>query len=174
MNSIAAAMSRTGLFDRTERFGIFACVGIPVVEEGVFKGYHGTTMDVTEQELLTQELRREQAYLAEAQSLTHTGSWAMQFRHTQDIPFIRRKHSPVWLRPQPRPDISSTVFYTQFMRKTHRRRMQLLRMQSARERITTFPNTGFVLTDGSIRILRAIGHHNPSGDLASTSASRWT
>src|SRR6266853_5159630 len=52
------------------------CVGIPVVEDGVFQGFHGTTMDVTAQELLTQELRREQAYLAEAQSLTHTGSWA--------------------------------------------------------------------------------------------------
>jgi hypothetical protein len=36
-------------------------------------------MDVTEQELLTQELRREKAYLAEAQSLTHIGSWASNF-----------------------------------------------------------------------------------------------
>jgi hypothetical protein len=52
------------------------CVGIPVVEDGVFQGFHGTTMDVTGQELLTQELRREQAYLAEAQSLAHIGSWA--------------------------------------------------------------------------------------------------
>src|SRR5580704_12701890 len=50
-------------------------VAVPVVEEGVFKGFIGTTMDVTEQELLTQELRRERAYLAEAQSLTHIGSW---------------------------------------------------------------------------------------------------
>src|SRR3984957_6543671 len=60
------------------------CVGIPVVENGVFKGYRGTTMDVTEQELLTQELRREQAYLAEAQRLTHTGSWATNF-HTKQM-----------------------------------------------------------------------------------------
>src|SRR5579859_7301620 len=60
------------------------CVGIPVVEDGVFKGYRGTTMDVTEQELLTQELRREKAYLAEAQSLTHIGSWATNF-HTKQI-----------------------------------------------------------------------------------------
>src|SRR3984957_15082717 len=51
-------------------------VAVPVVEQEIFKGFIGTTMDVTEQELLTQELRREQAYLAEAQSLTHAGSWA--------------------------------------------------------------------------------------------------
>ena len=33
-------------------------------------------MDITEQELLTRELERQQAYLAEAQKLTHTASWA--------------------------------------------------------------------------------------------------
>ncbi len=52
------------------------CVGIPVVEGEILKGFLGTAMDVTEQELLTQELERQQAYLAEAQKLTHTASWA--------------------------------------------------------------------------------------------------
>src|SRR5216684_5662641 len=52
------------------------CVGIPVVEGEVLKGFLGTAIDITEQELLTQELERRQAYLAEAQRLTHTGSWA--------------------------------------------------------------------------------------------------
>ena len=52
------------------------CVGIPVVEGEVLKGFLGTAMDITEQELLTQELERRQAHLAEAQKLTHTGSWA--------------------------------------------------------------------------------------------------
>jgi PAS domain S-box-containing protein len=55
------------------------CVGIPVVERGQFKGFRGVGMDVTEHELLTQELRREQAYLNEAQSLAHVGSWATNF-----------------------------------------------------------------------------------------------
>jgi hypothetical protein len=35
----------------------------------------GTTMDVTEQGHLTQELRRREMYLAEAQRLSHTGSF---------------------------------------------------------------------------------------------------
>jgi PAS domain S-box-containing protein len=33
------------------------CVGIPVVEDAVLKGFLGTAMDITEQELLTRELR---------------------------------------------------------------------------------------------------------------------
>jgi PAS domain S-box-containing protein len=52
------------------------CVGIPVVEGEVLKGFLGTAIDITEQELLTQELERRQAYLTEAQKLTHTASWA--------------------------------------------------------------------------------------------------
>jgi PAS domain S-box-containing protein len=52
------------------------CVGIPVVEGEVLEGFLGTAIDITEQELLTEELERQQAYLAEAQKLTHTASWA--------------------------------------------------------------------------------------------------
>src|SRR5713101_3854156 len=52
------------------------CVGIPVVEGEVLKGFLGTAIDITEQELLTQDLERQQAHLTEAQKLTHTGSWA--------------------------------------------------------------------------------------------------
>jgi PAS domain S-box-containing protein len=52
------------------------CVGIPVVEGEVLKGFLGTAMDITDQELLTQELERQQVHLTEAQKLTHTGSWA--------------------------------------------------------------------------------------------------
>jgi PAS domain S-box-containing protein len=34
------------------------CVGIPLIEQGVFKGFLGVGIDVTEQEQLTEELRR--------------------------------------------------------------------------------------------------------------------
>src|SRR6266478_1222733 len=52
------------------------CVGIPVLEGEVLKGFLGTAIDITEQELLTRELELRQAHLAEAQKLTHTASWA--------------------------------------------------------------------------------------------------
>ena len=51
------------------------CVGVPVTQAGTFQGFLGTGMDVTEQEQLTQELQRREAYLAEAQRLSHTGSF---------------------------------------------------------------------------------------------------
>src|SRR5580693_6145095 len=51
------------------------CVGTPVVENGTLQRIVGTAIDVTEHELLTRELRRREAYLAEAQRLSHTGSF---------------------------------------------------------------------------------------------------
>ena len=54
---------------------IVRSVGIPVFEDGVLKRFAGTIMDITEEETLTQELRRSQGYLAEAQRLSHTGSF---------------------------------------------------------------------------------------------------
>ena len=54
---------------------VIHCVGIPVRANGIAKRFVGTLMDVTEQELLSQELRQREAYLAEAQRLSHTGSF---------------------------------------------------------------------------------------------------
>ena len=51
------------------------CVGVPLFENGKVARFIGTLMDVTEQEYLTQELRRRETYLTEAQRLSHTGSF---------------------------------------------------------------------------------------------------
>jgi PAS domain S-box-containing protein len=51
------------------------CVGGPATHAGAVQKFIGTEMDVTEHELLTQELGRHEAYLAEAQRLSHTGSF---------------------------------------------------------------------------------------------------
>jgi len=48
----------------------------PVLDkDGELVEYVGTAADVTQQEHLTQELKRREAYLAEAQKLSHTGSF---------------------------------------------------------------------------------------------------
>src|SRR5579862_3696017 len=50
------------------------CVGSPPSADGIALRI-GVGIDVTDHELLTQELRRREAYLAEAQKLSHTGSF---------------------------------------------------------------------------------------------------
>ena len=138
-------------------------VAVPVIEQGVFKGFIGTTMDVTEQELLTQELRREQAYLAEAQSLTHIGSWATNFYtkqifHLSDETFRLHGFDPSIRVPLERffdtihPEDGAAV--TAALDHAIHARTDF----DIREYRVCHP-------DGAIRYLRAIGHHNRSGEM---------
>ena len=80
---IKGILANASPFDATKRIvrpngevRYIRSVGAPVVENQNLKKYVGSAIDVTEHELLTQELRRREAYLAEAQKLSHTGSWA--------------------------------------------------------------------------------------------------
>src|ERR1700730_17555297 len=50
-------------------------LGTPIFENGVVTRFVGACTDITEQEQMTQELARSEAYLAEAQGLSHTGSF---------------------------------------------------------------------------------------------------
>jgi PAS domain S-box-containing protein len=75
-------LAKASIFDATKRIvrptgevRYIRCVGAPVLENPSLKKYVGSAIDVTEHELLTQELRRREAYLAEAQKLSHTGSF---------------------------------------------------------------------------------------------------
>jgi len=147
--------------DGTTRY--VRCVGVPVTERATFKGFVGTGIDVTEQELLTQELRREQAYLAEAQSLTHIGSWVCNFvtgeifhlsdeafrmygfdPSFRDIPFERFYNAT---HPEDEPSLREN-----FYGAIHARRDYDLEYR-------------ICLPDGTIRVLRSVGHHNPSGEV---------
>jgi PAS domain S-box-containing protein len=139
-------------------------VAVPVGDEGVFKGLIGTTMDVTEQELLMQELRRERAYLAEAQSLTHTGSWAANF-HTGQIHHISdevyRLHG---FEPNDGPLPLEVFFETVHPEDAPAVRADIARAIQAGADFEN-PEYRICLPDGTIRFLRAIGHHNPSGEM---------
>ncbi len=80
---VTGILAKDSPFDATKRImrpngevRYIRCVGAPVLENQSLKKYVGSAVDVTEHELLTQEVRRREAYLAEAQKLSHTGSWA--------------------------------------------------------------------------------------------------
>jgi PAS domain S-box-containing protein len=79
---ISGILAKDSPFDATKRIirpdgevRYIRCVGAPVLENQSLKKYVGSAVDVTEHELLTQEIRRREAYLAEAQRLSHTGSF---------------------------------------------------------------------------------------------------
>src|ERR1700733_1027509 len=56
----------------------FHTIGHPVFNDaGEISEFVGTTVDVTEQRRIEEALRRSEAYLAEGQRLTHTGSWSL-------------------------------------------------------------------------------------------------
>ena len=81
-NLIKRILADASPFDATKRIvrpdgevRYIRCVGAPVVENQKLKKYIGSALDITEHELLTQELQRREAYLAEAQRLSHTGSF---------------------------------------------------------------------------------------------------
>ena len=139
------------------------CVGVPVFEGGVFKGFHGTAMDVTEQELLTQELRREQAYLAEAQSLTHTGSWACNLL-TREIFHSSDENARLYGFDPSQGAIPFDRFYNAILAEDEvalRARLE----HAIREGADYDVEFRIRRIDGAIRFMRGIGHHNPSQEI---------
>jgi len=139
------------------------CVGVPVFEAGVFKAFHGTTIDVTEHELLTQELRRERAYLTEAQSLTHTGSWACNLL-TREIFHSSDENARLYGFDPSQGAIPFDRFYNAILAEDE---VALRAKLENAIRGGADYDVEFRIrrTDGAIRFLRGIGHHNPSQEI---------
>jgi PAS domain S-box-containing protein len=79
---IERILTEASPFDTTKRIlrpdgevRYIRCVGAPVVNTQNLKKYLGSAVDVTEHELLTQQLRRREAFLAESQKLSHAGTF---------------------------------------------------------------------------------------------------
>ena len=139
------------------------CVGVPVFEGGVFKAFHGTTMDVTEHERLTQELRRERAYLTEAQSLTHTGSWACNLL-TREIFHSSDENARLYGFDPSQGAILFDRFYNAILAEDEVALRAKLE-NAIREGADYDVEFRIRRTDGTIRFLRGIGHHNPSQEI---------
>jgi len=139
-------------------------VAVPIVEQGFFKGFIGTTMDVTEQELLAEELRREQTYLAQAQSLVQIGSWATNFatgriHHISDETFRLHGFDPS----------EGPVSLERFFNTLHPEDEPAVKaiIENAIQTRTDYDIREFRICradDGRIRFLRTIGHRNPSSE----------
>jgi signal transduction histidine kinase len=140
-------------------------VAVPVFEQGIFKGFVGTTMDDTEHELLMRELRREQAYLAEAQSLAHIGSWATNFATRQNFHLSDETYRIHGFDPRQGPPGLERFWDTLHPEDEAWVRATL---EDAVRKGTDYDIRDFRICradDGQIRFLRTIGHRNPAGEI---------
>ena len=126
----------------------------------------GAVMDVTERKKAEEKLRRSEAYLAEAQRLSHTGSWAGapgimgEIRYWSEECYRVLGFDPQ--RGQPRVE---TVFQRIHPEDQARTIEQLER--AGREKVEFAFDYRIIHPGGEIRSIRTVGHpvFSPSGDL---------
>jgi PAS domain S-box-containing protein len=138
------------------------CVGVPVVENESRKKYVGSAIDVTEHELVTQELRRREAYLAEAQRLSRTGSFGWK-PDSGELVWSDETYRIFEYDIARRPTIESVV-----LRVHPQDRMLAQRVLDGASRAgTDFEHEyRLLLPDGRVKHVHAIAHavQNASGD----------
>jgi PAS domain S-box-containing protein len=138
------------------------CVGVPLVENQSLKKYVGSALDVTEHEVLTQELLRREAYLAEAQRLSHTGSFGWR-PDTGEIVWSDETYRIFEYDPAEKPTVSI------LLQRTHPQDRAFVQqvIENVSKSGTDFEHEyRLVLPDGRVKHVHAIGHatQNASGD----------
>jgi len=91
--------------------------------------------DITERKRAEEALRRSEAYLAEGQRLTHTGSWACSIP-TREILHSSEEHSRLYGFDPESGMPSFKKWYSVFIQKIETASLKSQRKQTARERIS--------------------------------------
>ena len=139
-------------------------LGHPVLNNaGELVEYIGTTMDVTERKRAEEALRRSESYLAEAQRLSHTGSWA-RVCATGEIRYWSEEYTRVMgFEPrdgQPRLET--------FLQRVHPQdRAKVRETVAGPGKVDYELDYRIVLPGGDIRHIHTVGHpvFSPSGEL---------
>jgi PAS domain S-box-containing protein len=116
----------------------------------------GTVIDMTERKRAEEALRRTGAYLAEAQRLTHTGSWAWDSATRQPLHWSEEMFRIFGLNPQE--GVPSAETYWQRIHPEDFDRTYELLMKAARGNMEYEHVHRIVLPDGTVKHIHAIGH----------------
>jgi formate hydrogenlyase transcriptional activator len=158
---IRGILAEVSPFDATKRIvrpdgevRYIRCVGVPFVASHNLKKYVGSAIDVTEHELLTQELRRREAYLAEAQRLSHTGSFGWR-PDTGEILWSDETYRIFEYDPAEKPTVDL------LLQRTHPQDRALVQqiIERASRTGTNFEHEyRLLLADGRVKHVHALAH----------------
>jgi formate hydrogenlyase transcriptional activator len=132
--------------------------GEPMFEDGEVARLIGNTLDITAQEELTQELRRREAYLAEAQRLSHTGSFGWDVSSGE---IFWSDETFRIFELDPKTEITTELI----VQRTHpddRRAVQQVIKRASSERTEFALEHRLSMPDGSIKFVHVVGR--PSTD----------
>ncbi|HET8921980.1 MAG TPA: PAS domain-containing protein [Candidatus Acidoferrum sp.] len=145
----------------------FHARGLPLRDkEGRIVRWYILLTDIDERKKAEEKLRRSEAYLAQAQRLTHTGSWVSQ------VPGRDTVHvSEEWYRIlgfDPAEGMPSWEKRLQRVHPADRAKLQDVIERAIREKSEYELEYRIFLPDGSVKWIHGVGHpvFNASGDLA--------
>jgi PAS domain S-box-containing protein len=157
---------REGWRVRKDGTRFFASVVITALmdEAGHLRGFSKVTRDITERRRAEEKLRESEEHLAEAQRISHTGSWTWNVS-SGELSWSQEQFRIFGLDPAL---VKPTIENTQ--RLIHPEDLPFVRQtldRAVRQAIDFELDYRIVRSDGSIRYLRRIGHpvFNKSGDL---------
>jgi PAS domain S-box-containing protein len=118
--------------------------------------FFGAVTDVTAAKEAERKLRRSEAYLAEAQRLSHTGSWAWDARRREFVFRSPETHRMLGLDPE-KDAVPQRPLWDRVHREDRDRVIGMVR-QALRERTDFEGDYRIVLPDGSTRYVHSVGH----------------
>lgn len=125
-------------------------------EQGKIVRWYAAGTDIEDRKQAEDALRRSQAYLAEAQRLTHTGSWAYSPAISRTVYWSDEMFRIVELEPQK--SIPTDEEFLQLVHPEDRERFLELSEKAVRERSDCVVDYRLLLPGGAVKYIQSNGH----------------